>query len=111
MFLPKQDSGGAAEPAMDPISGIYSSSIHLGGSSIDVKVTVTDDKISSISLSNLSEKTAAMYPLLQDTVDSMNKQLEAGTAFDELVFSSDSQYTNTLLKQAVKHAISKASTD
>lgn len=111
MFLPKQDQGNSTEPAMEYMAGVYSSSIHLGGSSLDVKVTVTNDKVTSISLSNLSEETAAMYPLLQSTVDDINKQLETADSIEELTFDSESQYTNTLLRQAMQNALSKAIPD
>lgn len=111
MFLPKQEQNSNREPVMEYLPGVYTSSIHLGGSSVDVKVTIADDKVTSISLSNLSEETAAMYPLLQSTVDDINKQLETAASIEELTFDSDSQYTNTLLKQAMQNAISKALPD
>lgn len=111
MFLPKQDEEKATEPAMEYMAGVYSSSIHLGGSSLDVKVTVTDEKVTSISLSGLNEAVAAMYPLLESTVDDINKQLETVNSIEELTFDSESQYTNTLLKQAMHNAVSKARPD
>lgn len=111
MFLPKQDEAKATEPAMEYMAGVYSSSIHLGGTSLDVKVTVTDEKVTSISLSGLNEAVAAMYPLLQSTVDDINKQLENVHSIEELTFDSESQYTNTLLKQAMQNAVSKAQPD
>lgn len=108
MFLPKEESSGSTEPAMEYMAGVYSSSIHLGGSSLDVKVTVADDKITSISLSGLDETTKAMYPLLQSTVDDINEQLSNINSIEELTFNGDSQYTNTLLKQAIQNALDKA---
>lgn len=108
MFLPKQDNEKEASPTMQYMAGVYSSTINLGGSSLDVKVAVTDEKVTSISLSNLSESTASMYPLLESAVEDINKQLETVDTIDELTFNSDSQYTNTILKQAMKNALSKA---
>ena len=108
MFLPKQDNEKEASPTMQYMAGVYSSTINLGGSSLDVKVAVTDEKVTSISLSNLSESTASMYPLLESAVEDIYKQLETVDTIDELTFNSDSQYTNTILKQAMKNALSKA---
>lgn len=109
MFLPKQESKpNSTKPAMEYLAGVYSSTIHLGGSSLDVKVAITDEKVTSISLSGLDEATAAMYPLLETTVNDINKQLESVDSIDELTFDSESPYTNTLLKQAMQNAVSKA---
>ena len=93
---------------MDYISGSYTSSIHLGGSPVDVKVNILKDKITSISLSGLSPQTEAMYPLLTSTVDKINRQLPNITSLEELTLDSESPYMNTLLKQAMQNALSKA---
>lgn len=111
MFLPGQDdknSNTATEPAMEYLAGIYSSTIHLGGSSVDVKVAITDEKITSISLSGLTEETATMYPLLETAVKDINEQLKKVDSIDQLTFQSDSQYTNTILQQAMQNALNKA---
>lgn len=109
MFLPKQEAKpNSTEPAMEYLAGVYSSTIHLGGSSLDVKVAITDEKVTSISLSGLDDTTKTMYPLLESAVEDINKQLQTVDSIDELTFDSESQYTNTLLKQAMQNAISKA---
>lgn len=112
MFLPGQEAkNNSTEPAMEYLAGVYSSTIHLGGSSLDVKVAITDEKVTSISLSGLDEATAAMYPLLETTVNDINEQLKSVNSIEDLAFDSDSQYTNTLLKQAMQNAVSKALPD
>ncbi len=108
MILPSQNKEKATAPAMNYIAGIYSSSIHLAGSSLDVKVTVTDEKVSSISLSGLNEKVSSMYPLLEQAVNEINNQLMTVDSVEDLTFDSESQYTNTLLKQAMQNAVAKA---
>ena len=111
MLLPNREKAKTSEPAMDYIAGIYSSSIHLGGSSLDVKVTVTDEKVTSISLSGLNDTVSAMYPLLEQTVNDINQQLTTAGSIEDLTFDSESQYTNTLIKQAIQNAVSKAKPD
>ncbi len=111
MLVPKQEENHTAKPAMEYMAGVYSSSIHLGGTALDVKVTVTDEKVSSISLSGLNQAVSVMYPLLESTVEDINKQLETVHSIDELTYDSESQYTNTLLKQAIQNAVSKAQPD
>ena len=112
MFLPGQEgtdnsTNDTTVPTMNEASGVYSSSIHLGGSSVDVKVTISNGSVTSISLSNLSEATASMYPLLTTTVDSINEQLSSGRSIDAVSYDGESQYTNTLLIQAISNALSK----
>ena len=111
MLLPGQKAATESEPAMNYIAGTYSSSIHLGGSSVDVKVTVTDEKVTSISLSGLNDAVSSMYPLLEQTVEQINRQLETTGSIENLTIDSESQYTNMLLKQAMQNAISKAKPD
>jgi len=111
MLLPNISKDKKTEPAMDYIAGVYSSSIHLGGSSLDVKVTVTGEKVTSISLSGLNDRVSSMYPLLEQAVDDINSQLKTVDSIEELTFHSESQYTNTLLKQAMQNAVSKAKPD
>ena len=57
------------------IPGIYTSTISLGDQTFDVQVNVEQDRITSISLNNLSETTAAMYPLMEPALDSIASQI------------------------------------
>ena len=45
--------------------GIYTSSIDLNENTFDLEVTVDSDRVTSIRLVNLSESTAAMFPLME----------------------------------------------
>ena len=49
-----------------------------------------------------------MYPLIEPSLNEINKQLPKVQNIDEIKFDGKSQYTNTLLKQAVKNALKKA---
>ena len=75
MFSGKKDS--AKKPSVTTaasaenaryIPGIYTSTISLGDQTFDVQVNVEQDRITAISLNNLSETTAAMYPLMAAVV-------------------------------------------
>lgn len=46
------------------LPGVYSTAIELNDNTFDVQVTVDSNHINSIELVNLSESTAAMYPLM-----------------------------------------------
>lgn len=107
-FLPKDDSGEELTPTMKYNAGIYTSTMNLGGTTLDLKVVVDRQKIKSISIPDMDESISTLYPLLQPTIDDINKQLETVDNIDELTFQNESQYTNTILKQAMKNAMQKA---
>ena len=82
MFSGKKDS--AKKPSVTTaasaenaryIPGIYTSTISLGDQTFDVQVNVEQDRITAISLNNLSETTAAMYPLMEPALDSIASQI------------------------------------
>lgn len=107
-FFPKNDSEEELTPTMKYNAGIYTSTMNLGGTTLDLKVVVDRQKIKSISIPDMDEAINTLYPLLQPTIDDINKQLETVDNIDELTFQNESQYTNTILKQAMKNAMQKA---
>ena len=71
---PAASSTGSAESARY-IPGIYTSTISLGDQTFDIQVDVEQDRITAISMNNLSETTAAMYPLMEPALDSIASQI------------------------------------
>ena len=109
MFLPKEKKADPnAKEAMNYIPGVYSSTIQLGENTLDVTVTVDDKKIKSVNLEQLDDSIKTMYPLIEPSIASINEQLPSISSIEELTFEDDSQYTNTILKQAIKNALKKA---
>lgn len=107
MFAPK-NSGDKVSPTMAYVPGIYTSTVSLGNQALNVEVTVDKDRVTNVSLKNLDETVETMYPLLKPTLEDINKQLETVSSVDEINFSDENQYTNTILKQAIKNALDKA---
>lgn len=111
MFLPdKPDSKGLPEVTESAayIPGVYSSTVQLGESTLDVQVTVDSDRISDVSIVNLNESITTMYPLLTPALEEINSQLPDIRTVDELTCSTDSQYTSVILTQAIKNALENA---
>ena len=88
--------------------GIYASSIKLNDNTFDVAVTVDSNRIKSIALVNLSETTATMYPLMEPALEEIAYQIYSTQSTENITFSEDSQYTSTLLLEAVESALDKA---
>jgi uncharacterized protein with FMN-binding domain len=111
MFLPKNNKSSASsddtEETAQYIPGVYSSSIQLGENTLDVSVTVDSQKVKSVNIEQLDESVKTMYPLIEPSIASINEQLSSISSIDELTFEDESQYTNTILKQAIKNAVKK----
>lgn len=88
--------------------GIYASSITLNDNTFDVAVTVDENRIKSINLINLSETTAAMYPLMEPVLEGLSLQIYETQSTENLSFEEDNLYTATLLLNAINGALEKA---
>ncbi|MBQ8148367.1 MAG: hypothetical protein IJ040_06220 [Lachnospiraceae bacterium] len=110
MFLPDKGEQPLPETteAATYIPGVYSSTVQLGESTLDVQVTVDSNRICDVSIVNLNETVTTMYPLLTPALDEINSQLPDIESADELAGSADSQYTSVILIQAIKNALESA---
>lgn len=106
MFAPEEKNVHTSAGVYTP--GVYTSTITLGDTALDVAVSVDENNITSVSLNNLSESVTAMYPLLEPSLDSINEQLDSISSVDELTLDSESRYTGLILQQAIKNALQKA---
>ena len=88
--------------------GIYTSSIALNNNTFDVEVTVDADRISSIRLVNLSESTAAMFPLMEPALESIASQIYTSQSLENIVYSEDQKYTSLMLLASIEDALKKA---
>lgn len=97
-----------AEETMGYVPGVYTSSIVLNNQTMDIKVVVDDNRISAISLDNLDETAAAMYPLMQPALDNISQQIYEKQSTEDITFEKTNQYTSTVLLNAIKDALKKA---
>lgn len=97
-----------SSPSAQYISGVYSSMIELNNNTFDVQVTVDSNHINSIELVNLSESTAAMYPLIEPTLEKLASQIYASQSIEDITYEEDSKYTSLLLLHAIESALRKA---
>lgn len=88
--------------------GIYASSITLNDNTFDVTVVVDENRIKAINLVNLSEATAAMYPLMEPVLEDLSMQIYENQSTENLSFEEDNLYTATLLLNAIDGALDKA---
>lgn len=105
-------SGKSETASSDAVSkytpGIYRTSVRLNNNTFDVEVTVDQEQIQSIHLSNLSESTSAMFPLVEPVLESLSSQIYSSQSLDDLSYSSDQKYTALMLIRAIDKAVAKA---
>lgn len=98
-----------AEPASATyIPGIYTSSIDFKNRSVDVQVTVDKDRIKDISLVELEDSVAVMYPLMEPTVAYLRDQIVAQQSLENISYKAENQYTSAVLVRAIDQALQKA---
>ena len=91
------------------LPGVYSTAIELNDNTFDVQVTVDSNHINSIELVNLSESTAAMYPLMEPALEELASQIYEKQSLEDITYEDDNKYTSMLLLEAIKSALAKAS--
>ena len=88
--------------------GVYSSSILLNGTPIDIQVTVDSDNINNIEMVNLSESVQTMYPMLNSSFDEIKTAVINNGSTDNITYNAGSKYTATMLLSAIDSALAKA---
>ena len=90
------------------IPGVYTTELVLGGQTVDVEVIVSQETISSIRLTNVSESLSTMYPLLEPTLEVISDQIYETQSLTGITYSADNKYTSLILLEAIKNSLSKA---
>ena len=98
----------AVNTSSTSIPGVYTSSLVLNNNTVDVAVTVDGDHINGVSLVNLEESVATMYPLLETCMEDISTQLAGNVPLSEITYDASSQYTYQLLTQSIEKALNKA---
>lgn len=107
MFGPGKKEAPTAESAAY-IPGIYTSSIDFQNHSVDVQVTVDKNRIKDISLVNLEDHVAVMYPLMEPTIEHLRDQILDQQSLDGITYEAENQYTSAVLINAIDQALKKA---
>ena len=115
MFYPPGDEDTAAETTTAEAAvynpGIYNSQMQLGDTTLNLEIVVDESQIKSVSLVNLDESVTTMYPLVKPSLEFLEEELVAGTPIDDITVSEKSKYTQTMLIDGIKNALSKATVE
>ena len=88
-------------------AGVYTSCVTLNGNPMEVTVTLDSNHINSITVDNISDAITTMYPLVEPAFEDISKQIVDTQSVDKIKFSEESQYTYSLLYNAIVDTINK----
>lgn len=106
MFFPREKETVGAEPRYIP--GIYTSTVSLSNTNLEIEVLVDKSRIKAIRFSNLDESITTMYPLMQPTIEYIAEQIYDTQSLENISYSEESPYTSQVIVNAIKNAIKKA---
>lgn len=91
--------------------GVYTSSVTLNNTDLEVEVSVDDDGISAIRFSNLDDTVTAMFPLIQPAMEDIADQVVEKQSLEGIEFDEDSPYTSQVIVNAIDEALEKAAVE
>lgn len=107
MFRPEKDTA-EADTGKQYTPGIYTSSLTLNNTNLEVEVSVDESRINSIRFSNLDETVTTMFPLIQPAIEDIAEQVYETQSLDDVSLSEDAPYTSQIILDAIKEAVEKA---
>lgn len=88
--------------------GIYTQTVSLNGSTLELEITLDSDHINSITLTNVSDVVATMYPLIQPVLNDLATQICQTQSLSDLSISEEHRYTSNILVGAIAETLQKA---
>ncbi len=91
--------------------GVYTSTLTLNNTNLEVEVSVDESRINSIRFSNLDETVTTMFPLIQPAIEDIADQIYDTQSLDDIQISDDTPYTSQVILDAISQALEKAAVD
>lgn len=88
--------------------GVYSSSISLGDQTMDLKLTVDENHINSVTMDISDDSITTMYPLLEPAFNDVVEQVITKQSTDNIEYKQGSQYTYTLIVNKINELLEDA---
>lgn len=108
----RSDINGSGEEAIEEtaayLPGIYSVSLDLSGSSMEMQVIIENTGISNVSFTYLDDAIQTMYPLFEPVLKDIASQLQEGVALEDVAYEDSQKYTATVLLNALEEVLESA---
>ena len=89
-------------------AGVYSSYITLNGNPMEIQVVLDDNHINSITIENIDDSVATMYPLVKPAFEDIANQIVSTQSLENVSYNPESQYTYSVLYNAICDRINSA---
>lgn len=110
MFLPDKDKK-SADSSQKYTPGVYTSTLTLNNTTLEVEVTVDESHINSIRFSNLDETVTTMFPLVQPAIEDIAEQIYQSQSLENITYPEDTPYTSQVIVETIQKALEKATVD
>ncbi|MCD7863393.1 MAG: hypothetical protein LUG61_07760 [Lachnospiraceae bacterium] len=108
----RSDINGSGEEAIEEtaayLPGIYSVSLDLSGSSMEMQVIIENTGISNVSFTYLDDAIQTMYPLFEPVLKDIASQLQEGVVLEDVAYEDSQKYTATVLLNALEEVLESA---
>ena len=108
MFQPKKDTA-SKDTSSAYIPGVYTTSLILQGSAVDLEVVVNESQITSIRFINMDESVPTLYPLMEPALEDLAKQIYESQDLSTVKYNNENRYTSVMLLEAISNTLEKAS--
>lgn len=109
MFLPKNNTTKQSVSGSSYIPGVYTASLILDNSAVDIEVVLDEASISSIRLASSDEAVTTMYPLIQPVLEDLGTQICKTQDLSAVKYSDDNRCTSKILLETISDTLQKAS--
>ncbi|MCD7739613.1 MAG: hypothetical protein LUH58_11370 [Lachnospiraceae bacterium] len=96
------------EEAAAYLPGIYTASLELNGSTMEMQIIMESDGISNVSFTYMDDAIQTMYPLFEPVLESIASQLQEGVALEDVTYEDSQKYTATVLIEALEEVLESA---
>lgn len=109
MFVPgKERERNAQGKSSAYVPGVYTSTLLLNNSSVEIEVVVDEENINSIRLNQLDEAVTTMYPLIEPSFEDLTAQIYETQSLSDITFPEDTKYTSSVLLDAIRSSLDRA---
>ena len=108
MFNPKGEKA-SKDSSTAYIPGVYTTSLILQGSAVDLEVVVNESQITSIRFINMEESVPTLYPLMEPALDDLAQQIYESQDLSTVKYNNENRYTSLMLLEAISSTLEKAS--
>jgi uncharacterized protein with FMN-binding domain len=106
MFRPGDKENSSSTKQYVP--GIYTSTLTLNNTNLEVEVAVDESHINSIRFSNLDDAVMTMFPLIQPALETIADQVYVSQSLEDIMLYEDTPYTSQVILNSIQEAIEKA---